>query len=282
MTMLPPTRADDPAGNASILPRDSWDATGAGYDEIAQSFRPAVDALLRCLPIKSGMRILDAACGTGIVALAAAREEAQVIGIDFAPALIRAAKQIALEEDLSSHVAFLVGDVEHIPLLDASFDAVISNFGMIFAPNHDRVVSEMARVLRPEGMLAFTAWTPEGPNLRLMTITSRYAPPSSDSRFGVFDWGCEDHIVSMLTPWFHTISLHAANVPWICSSVTEAIDMVLYRSLGPTVTAFRSADLATRLCIHRDCIALFADCLLDDGSVRLDRQYVTVRAVRRA
>lgn len=261
--------------------RRAWDAAGSSYHEFAETLVLAIDDLLSELSLPPGARALDAACGTGTVATALARLGASVIGIDFARSMVQDANRRAGEAALAQRAQFVVGDIEQLPITTGSLDAVVSNFGLIFALDHEAVATELARVMRPGGVLAFTAWIPEEPNLSLMTITSRYEPLPR-LQYGVFDWGCEDHIRHMLAPAFEPITLRRGNVPWICSSPSDAIDMLLHRSLGPTMHAFKSAGTAARLSIHRDLIRLLARCLVDDGSIRLDRSYLAVRAVRKS
>ncbi len=258
----------------------AWNTPGAGYHEMAETLRPAVEHLLDFVPVVPGSRLLDAATGTGIAALEAARRGAIVTGVDFAPDLVSEARRAASEAGIES-ITFDVADIEQLPYADASFDAVISTFGSIFAPRHDVVASELTRILRPGGVLAFTSWKAQGPNLRLMTLMAPYVPPPPSDAFGVFDWGSRDYVNTMLAPYCEQITFAEGNVPWLAVSPSDAIEMLFYRSLGPTVYLFNSFDNATKLRCHNDATALMTDCLQPDGTIRLDRDYLLTRAIRR-
>jgi SAM-dependent methyltransferase len=131
--------------------------------------------LVRHAGIRSGMRVLDVACGTGVVAVTAAIKGAHVTGLDLTPELLAAAKQNAATAGVV--IDFHEGDVEQLPFGDATYDAVVSQFGHMFAPRPDVAVREMLRVLKPGGVLAFSTWPPELLLGRLFALTARYAPP---------------------------------------------------------------------------------------------------------
>lgn len=119
--------------------------------------------------------MLDVACGTGNLAIPAARRGAQVTGVDIAPNLVEQARQRATGEGLQ--VTFEEGDAEQLPYPDAQFDLVMSMFGAMFAPRPERVASELARVCRQGGTIAMANWTPEGFVGKTFNLTSRYVPP---------------------------------------------------------------------------------------------------------
>jgi ubiquinone/menaquinone biosynthesis C-methylase UbiE len=125
--------------------------------------------------IKPGMRVLDVACGTGNLAIPAAKVDAMVTGVDIASNLIEQARERAKSEGVK--IQFDEGDTEELPYSEASFDVVVSMFGAMFAPRPDRVVTELVRVCRPGGRIALANWTPNGFIGQVFKTTSKHLPP---------------------------------------------------------------------------------------------------------
>jgi SAM-dependent methyltransferase len=137
---------------------------GASYERIAEAFAPIHTRMVDALAVQPGERFLDLACGTGGVALIAARRGAEVTGLDISPGQLEKARAAAEAERLS--IRFDYGDAEALPYAYASFDAVASAFGVIFAGDHARAAAELTRVSRPGARIAITAW-PEDEWFRL-------------------------------------------------------------------------------------------------------------------
>lgn len=131
--------------------------------------------LVRYAEIRSGNQVLDVACGTGVVAVTAARRGAAVTGLDLTPELLDVANDNALLAEVS--VDWREGDVESLPFPADTYDVVISQFGHMFAPRPDVAIAEMLRVLKPGGTIAFSTWPPELFIGRLFALTSTYMPP---------------------------------------------------------------------------------------------------------
>jgi SAM-dependent methyltransferase len=137
--------------------------------------------------IKPGSTVLDVGCGTGVVGLTAARLGARVTGVDLTPALIARAKEnsalMGVEADWRE------GDAEALPLPDASFDFVVSQFGHMFAPRPDVAVREMLRVLKRGGVIAFSTWPPEMFVGRMFATNGKYSPPPPPGVSPPGQWG---------------------------------------------------------------------------------------------
>ena len=140
----------------------------------AMTTEPAA-RLVKFAGIKPGQRVLDVACGTGVVAVTAARAGAQVTGLDLTPELIAVARENARLAAVS--VDWHEGDVEKLPFDAESFDVVVSQYGHMFAPRPEVAVSEMLRVLRAGGTIAFSTWPPELLIGRMFALTAKYMPP---------------------------------------------------------------------------------------------------------
>jgi len=140
-----------------IFEHEGWQKAASEYDlGFGVVTSQSVDSLLNAVAARTGVRLLDVACGPGYVATAAARLDCSVIGIDFSSEMIALAKQMTL--DATPGLEFREGDAENLTFSDGSFDAVVMNFGMLHLALPDRAIAEAFRVLRPGGRYAFTVW----------------------------------------------------------------------------------------------------------------------------
>lgn len=180
---------------ANVTSARSADSTTIGfwsagdYDRLA-SYGSAAEAarLVRFAGVQPGDRVLDVGTGSGIVAVVAAREGALVTGVDPTPDLL--AKAITNAELAECQVKWDEAAAESLPYADASFDVVLSQYAHMFSPEPVKAASEMLRVLKPGGRIAFAAWTPEGLAPRLMGLSFRYLPPMpGDAPPSPFEWG---------------------------------------------------------------------------------------------
>lgn len=127
--------------------------------------------------IHPGQKVLDVGCGTGVVAVTAARMGAEVCGLDLSPVLLAHAQENA--SIAQTQIEFLEGDVENLPYADATFDVVLSQFGHMFAPRPEIAIVEMLRVLKPNGRIAFSTWPVEMFMAKMFTLVGKYLPPSA-------------------------------------------------------------------------------------------------------
>jgi SAM-dependent methyltransferase len=161
----------DPFAAFKIAQKEGW-AHFAPLEAITT--RPAAHLVKRA-GIRAGQRVLDVACGTGVVAVTAARAGAKVSALDLTPELLeraRANAQLAQVE-----IDWHEGDIEDLPFPDATFDVVVSQYGHIFAPRAELALAQMLRVLKPGGTLAFSTWPPDLSVGRMFQLVTRYMPP---------------------------------------------------------------------------------------------------------
>ena len=149
---------------------------GAGpFEQIADTLAEMHDVLVAAVDAEPGDAWLDVGCGTGELAFRASATGADVTGCDLAPALVETARRQAAERRLE--IPFEVADCENLPYADASFDIITSSVGAIFAPDHARVAAELARVCKPGGRLALSAWTTDGRIGDFFRVIASYSPP---------------------------------------------------------------------------------------------------------
>jgi SAM-dependent methyltransferase len=166
------------------------EAARAGWESFApteMATGSVAPKLVRFAGLERGMRVLDVGCGTGVVALTAARIGARVTGSDLTPKLIERAKENS--KIMGLDIAWDVGDAEALPYKDAEFDAVVSQFGHMFAPRPEVAVREMLRVLKPGGTIAFSTWPPELLVGRMFALIGRYAPAPPPGASPPHQWG---------------------------------------------------------------------------------------------
>ena len=167
--------------------RETWMA--GDFGQIARFSAAEAESFIARLGIRPGMRVLDVACGTGNLAIPAARAGAEVTGLDIAPNLLEQARSRAAAEGLK--IAFDEGDAEQLPYPDSHFDIVMSMFGAMFAPHPERVAAELARVCRDGGRIAMANWTAEGFVGKMFAMGAHHVPPPPGIPAPVL-WGNEN------------------------------------------------------------------------------------------
>src|SRR5215208_685383 len=154
--------------------RATWIA--GDFGQIAKSYTSEAEDFIKRLNLKPGTKVLDVACGTGNLAIPAARAGAVVSGVDIAPNLIEQGRENARAEGLD--IQFDEGDAEALPYGDASFDVIVTMFGAMFAPRPELVAAELKRVCRPGGSIVMANWTPTGfIGQMFKTMASHVSPP---------------------------------------------------------------------------------------------------------
>lgn len=166
----------DPFAPFKSTQRETW-ANFAVNEGFTTS--PAA-ALVRFASVAEGEQVLDVACGTGVVAVTAARNGARVKALDLTPPLLERARENAAIAGVD--VEFIEGDAESLPYPDSSFDVVLSQFGHMFAPRPALVTAEMLRVLKPGGRIAFSTWPPEHGMGKFFALLARQMPSPPPDR----------------------------------------------------------------------------------------------------
>jgi SAM-dependent methyltransferase len=164
----------DPIEQFKSKQRETW--TMGNFGDMAVFTTPVAGHLVRYAKVTDGQSVLDVGTGTGVVAITARNMGARVTGLDLTPALLAQAREsatVAGHEDIAWHE----GDAEALPFPDACFDVVLSQFGHMFAPRPEVAMSEMLRVLKPGGIIAFATWPGEQLIGRLFSLNAKYVPP---------------------------------------------------------------------------------------------------------
>jgi SAM-dependent methyltransferase len=262
------------ADYADVTARQQRMWTTGDYSVIAHQMVPVSEALCQAIDPRPGQRVLDVACGSGNAALVAARRYCQVTGIDYVPALIERARERAAAERLD--VQFETGDAQALPFADASFDVVLSVFGVMFAPDQERAARELLRVCRPGGRIGLACWMPEGWGGALIGAHLRYSPPPAGVPPAV-RWGTEVGLADLLGPTA-SISAERRTVFQYFRSVDHGV-ATFRETFGPTTRAFEVLDAGAQQALLHDLTTLFHQYnRASDGTVALECQYLQVVA----
>lgn len=234
--------------------RDEWMAGDFGI--IAKTMAREAEAFATRLDLPPGAQVLDVACGTGNVAIPLARRGAQVTGIDIAPNLLEQARQRAEAEGLQ--ICFDEGDAEQLPYPDATFDAVVTMFGAMFAPQPELVVSECSRVLRPGGLLAMANWTPGSVAGRSLQVTARHA----GTPLGIappVHWGHPMVVRGRLAPCFENVEMDVISMQLDFPGGPADTVTFLRTFSGPTQAAFSGLDEVRQSALAIDLEGVWAE-----------------------
>ncbi|HEX6143475.1 MAG TPA: class I SAM-dependent methyltransferase [Geminicoccaceae bacterium] len=200
------------------------------------------ELLCEAAGLRAGQKALDVACGSGNVALSAARRFADAVGVDYVPALIERARERAAAERLPAR--FEVGDAEALPFEDARFDVVLSTFGVMFAPDQEKAASELVRVCRPGGTIALANWTPDGMWGELFKLHGRHLPPPAGVKPPPL-WGTEARVRELLGSAVRDLRAEKRTAVFRQLSARHWFDF--FRAhFGPTRTVLAALDDAGR------------------------------------
>ncbi len=264
------TGADQP----SPWDRGDYEQIGSRISELAVRLVETVERRTGRLP---GVRVLDLACGTGNAALEAARRGATVTGADLAPGLLRRAEEKASAEGLD--MTWLLTDAADTGLPAGSFDVVMSSVGVMMVTEQTKAVAEMARLLKVEGVVAWTAWrdrpdNPFGAPLRDFLPAARPDAPS------VHDWSDVDQFTAWLADGFVDVQTEGCEFLWRFPDVVAAMRLA-FEASPMHLAALSTVPVADHDALRRAFEGAFAARRTAAGTVEFANPYVVVSAVRR-
>ena len=276
MTALPDTLRGplelDPIGERV---RATW--TLGDFGRIAKGYSLGSGEFIARLGLYPLEPVLDLACGSGNLAIPAARAGATVTGIDIAPNLVSQAQTRALAEKLS--IRFDVGDAEQLPYANGEFTTVVTMFGAMFAARPERAAAEMLRVTRSGGRIAMANWTPSGFIGEMLRTTTAYvAPPTGIS--SPLLWGTEDAVRARLGSGVKSLTLTRRLITFEYPFGPEETVNQFRLWYGPTLRSFAALDEPNRSALRRDLERLWTDHnRATDGTTRVQSEYLEVLAV---
>ena len=179
---------------AAIKARQQATWASGDFAVVGTTLQIVGESLAEAVNVCAGEKVLDVAAGNGNATLAAARRFARVTSTDYVPALLEKGAARARAEGLA--VKFQVADAEALPFGEGSFDATLSTFGVMFAPNHEASAAELVRVTKPGGRIGLANWTPEGFIGQLFKVIGAHVPPPAGLSSPAL-WGTEAHLARL-------------------------------------------------------------------------------------
>jgi SAM-dependent methyltransferase len=243
---------------------------------------PEAEGFVARMALEPAARVLDIACGTGNVTIPLARRGVMVTGLDMTPRLLEEARARATREGL--HIRFDEGFAGTLPYPDASFDVVVSMFGIMFSPLPEVVASEMARVLRPGGRLALANWTQSSFAEKMRPVVGRYLPPPPAGTISPLLWGEEATVRDRLKPGFDAIETRVVAITWELQRSAADSAEFFAKNAGPIQLALGRLDAPKRAALLHDLEQLWIDHnLATDGEnhTLIGNEYLEVLAMRR-
>ena len=235
------------------------------------------ESLCEAIDLRSNQRVLDVAAGNGNATLAAARRFAEVVSTDYVAALLERGRERANADHLA--VTFKEADAEALPFDDASFDVVLSTFGVMFTPNQAQAAQEMLRVVRPGGKIGLANWTPESFIGQLFKTIGKYVPPAPGLKSPAL-WGTRAHVEALFGP---EASVAAESRHFVFRYKSPSHMLEIFRSYyGPVLKAFAAIDPPARESLEKDIRALMDKFnTARDGTLVVRSEYLEVIATRK-
>jgi SAM-dependent methyltransferase len=262
----------------AIKARQQATWSSGDYAEVGTRLQIVGEQLCEALDLRSGSTVLDVAAGNGNVSLAAARRYCEVVSTDYVPALLARGRERALAERLE--IEFREADAEALPFANASFDAVVSTFGVMFTPEQERAASELARVCKPGGKIGLASWTPDGFVGRLFKVIGKHVPPPAGVKPPSL-WGTRARLGELFDSNASSIECTSRHFMFRYRSPHHWLE-VFRTYYGPTIKAFAALEPAAQPALEHDMLALVDQLSrAHDGTMVVPSEYLEAVITRR-
>jgi ubiquinone/menaquinone biosynthesis C-methylase UbiE len=257
---------------STIKGRQQLAWSSGDYAIVGTTLQIVGETLCEAVDLRSNQRVLDVAAGNGNATLAAARRFADVVSTDYVGALLEGGRRRAEADRLP--VTFQEADAEALPFADASFDVVLSTFGVMFTPNQDKAARELLRVCRPGGKIGLANWTPESFIGQMFRMLGKYIPPVA----GVAPpslWGTKARLDTLFGSQA-VVAAESRTFVFRYKSPTHWLE--IFRDYyGPVLKAFASLNPESRKALEKDLHALLdQNNVARDGTLVLPSEYLEV------
>jgi ubiquinone/menaquinone biosynthesis C-methylase UbiE len=267
-----------PVDLGALKTRQQGAWSSGDYAVVGTTLQIVGEELCEALDLHAGQKVLDVAAGNGNATLAAARRWCEVVSTDYGPSLLERGRLRAAAEGLS--IEFKEADAEALPFADARFDAVVSNFGVMFTPDQDKAAAELLRVCRSGGKIGLANWTPEGFIGQLFKTLGKYLPPPAGAKSPAL-WGTRARIAEMFGPSAQVINAVPRNFVFRYRSPEHFLE-IFRNYYGPTLKAFAALDAANQQGLSGDLLALIGRMnRAEDGTMIVSSEYLEIVITRR-
>lgn len=275
MNIQAPTPAID---LTAIKARQHMAWSSGDYAVVGTTLQIVGETICEAVDLRSNQRVLDVAAGNGNATLAAARRFADVVSTDYVGELLDRGRERAMADRLA--VTFQEADAENLPFADASFDVVLSTFGVMFAPDHEKVASELLRVCRPSGKIGLANWTPESFIGRLFKTIGKYVPPAPGLKSPLL-WGSKPHLEALFGS---EATVAVENKTFVFRYRSPKHWLEVFRGYyGPVLKAFAAIDPESRAALETDLLALLDEFnIVRDGTLVAPGRYAEVVITKNA
>jgi ubiquinone/menaquinone biosynthesis C-methylase UbiE len=242
------------------------------YAVVGTTLQIVGESLCEAVDLRSTQRVLDVAAGNGNASLAAARRFAAVVSTDYVGALLEVGRARAQAEGLA--ITFHEADAEALPFGDASFDVVLSTFGVMFTPNHEQARKELVRVCKTGGKIGLANWTPESFIGRIFKTIGKYIPPAPGMTSPA-SWGNRVHLESLFG---HVGVIKSEPRDFMMRYRSPDHWLDIFRTYyGPVLKTFAALDEKGKAGLEADIRALIAEFnVASDGTAVIRSEYLEV------
>ncbi len=251
MSAVPSTLSSGP-DLAAVKARQQAAWSTGNYAVVGTTLQIVGETLCEALDLRSGSRVLDVAAGNGNATLAAARRWCDVVSTDYVASLLDAGRARAEAEGYA--IQFQEADAENLPFANASFDAVLSTFGVMFTSNQDQAAAELARVCKPGGRIGLANWTPESFIGQLFKTIGKYVPPAAGVRSPAL-WGTKARLEELFAGTARVIRTASREFTFRYRSPTHWIE-VFRTYYGPMNKTFGALDAGKQAAFTEDLMVL--------------------------
>jgi ubiquinone/menaquinone biosynthesis C-methylase UbiE len=278
MASVAPDRQPGTVDLQALKARQQIAWSSGNYAVVGSTLQIVGEDLCEALDVRSGQKVLDVAAGNGNVTLAAARRWCEVVSTDYVPSLLEDGRARAAAEGLS--IEFKHADAEALGFADATFDVVVSTFGVMFAPDHDKVALELLRVCKSGGKIGLANWTPDGFIGHLFKILGKHLPPPAGAKSPPL-WGTETRLIEMFGKQTSSITFKRRFFQFRYRSPEHFVE-VFRTYYGPTVKAFEALDQGGQKRLGNDLLELIGRMNRSgDGTMVVPSEYLEAVLIKK-